>query len=150
MRFISHRGNLYGPAFEKENHPDYIREALHSGFDVEIDVWWVDNCFYLGHDLPMHKIDVEFLKQEGLWCHAKNHSALIALLNIGVHVFSHDKDPVVLTSRGIPWAYPGSEIDQYTVCVMPERANYTPDQLKNCYGICSDYIFIQRQKITLE
>jgi hypothetical protein len=52
MILISHRGNLNGPNPERENHPDYIWEALRAGFEVEIDVWWVEGKFKLGHDEP--------------------------------------------------------------------------------------------------
>ena len=41
MRFIAHRGNVYGANKEKENKPDYIKQALALGFDVEIDAWFV-------------------------------------------------------------------------------------------------------------
>ena len=34
MILISHRGNLTGKNPERENHPDYIKEALDLGFDV--------------------------------------------------------------------------------------------------------------------
>ena len=37
--YISHRGNLTGPIPEKENTVDYINDAIHQGFDVEIDIW---------------------------------------------------------------------------------------------------------------
>ena len=45
MKLISHRGNLEGPNPERENHPDYIYGALQAGYDVEIDVWWVEGKF---------------------------------------------------------------------------------------------------------
>jgi len=139
MYLISHRGNTQGPLPEKENQPLYIRETLALGFDVEIDVWYVDNLFYLGHDSPDYPVTVSFLKQDKLWLHAKNHAALIKLLDLGLHVFSHNIDDVVLTSRGIPWAYPGKPIYK-SICVMPELANYTTEELKSSLGICSDFI----------
>jgi hypothetical protein len=54
MILISHRGNLNGPNPERENHPDYIWEALRAGYEVEIDVWWVEGKFKLGHDEPQY------------------------------------------------------------------------------------------------
>ena len=47
MKIISHRGNLEGRIPEDENNPDYIHEAIESGFDVEIDLWLYENGFYL-------------------------------------------------------------------------------------------------------
>ena len=65
MRFISHRGNLYGPDLEREKHPDYITEALNLGYDVEIDVWLLNGVYWLGHDEPQYKTNLEFLKNDG-------------------------------------------------------------------------------------
>ena len=72
MILISHRGNLNGPNRNRENEPLYIVEALEQGFDVEIDVWWKDNEFWLGHDEPQYKVKREFLQNRKLWCHSKN------------------------------------------------------------------------------
>ena len=72
MIYISHRGNLEGKNPERENHPIYIIEALSQGYDVEIDVWYVDRSFFLGHDAPQYKVDTKFLQNANLWCHAKN------------------------------------------------------------------------------
>ena len=62
MFFISHRGNLEGPIRSEENKIDYINDAINQNFDVEIDVWFKNNNFYLGHDEPQYKIPLEFLK----------------------------------------------------------------------------------------
>ena len=75
MYLISHRGNIEGKT-KWENHPNYIQEAIEEGFDVEIDVWFVDNKLYLGHDLPQYEIDHDFLINDKLWCHAKNIESL--------------------------------------------------------------------------
>jgi hypothetical protein len=50
MILISHRGNINGKQPSKENHPLYIFEAIKQGFQVEIDVWFIDGKFKLGHD----------------------------------------------------------------------------------------------------
>ena len=46
MKLISHRGNLNGRIPERENHPDYIDEAIEAGYDVEIDIWLNDGVLY--------------------------------------------------------------------------------------------------------
>ena len=61
MKLISHRGNISGPNPERENHPEYIFEVLQAGYDVEIDVWFVDNKFMLGHDEPQYEFPFELL-----------------------------------------------------------------------------------------
>jgi hypothetical protein len=50
MILISHRGNINGKQPNKENHSLYIFEAIKQGFQVEIDVWFIDGKFKLGHD----------------------------------------------------------------------------------------------------
>ena len=142
MIWIAHRGNIYGPNKERENTEEYINEALKLGFDVEIDVWLINNEWYLGHDEPQHKTTLEFLKNDKFWCHAKNLCTLSELIkHKDIHTFSHDNDPVIITSKGYLWAFPGMPINSETIAVMPERVNnYSEQQLKNCKGICSDYV----------
>ena len=76
MILISHRGNIDGKLSEYENNPNYILAAIDLGYDVEIDVWFIDGKFMLGHDEPTHEVDYKFLMNEKLWCHAKNLDAL--------------------------------------------------------------------------
>ena len=76
MILISHRGNINGAIPEMENHPDYIKKALAEGYDVEVDVWYIKDAFYLGHDNPQYRIDKIFLQTDGLWIHCKNVEAL--------------------------------------------------------------------------
>ena len=140
---IAHRGNINGPIPEKENTPDYIDAAILAKYDVEIDVWVINNEIYLGHDKPDILITLDFLieRAKSLWCHAKNLEALVLLLKYKLHTFSHDIDDYILTSKGIIWAYPGKPITYDTICVMPERTqNYTLTDILNAKGICSDYI----------
>ena len=66
MKLISHRGNLNGPNKERENHPDYIWEALQAGYEVEIDVWWVDGKFKLGHDEPQYDFPFQFNRKPSI------------------------------------------------------------------------------------
>ena len=72
MILISHRGNLSGPDPSKENHPDYIRAARSAVSGVEVDVWFLDGKFVLGHDHAQYEINKEFLYGTNMWCHAKN------------------------------------------------------------------------------
>tara|TARA_A100001515_G_C4557956_1_gene205634 strand:+ start:105 stop:536 length:432 start_codon:yes stop_codon:yes gene_type:complete len=134
---ISHRGNVSGRNINKENRPDYIKDALRAGYHVEIDVWLVDDKFFLGHDRPEYEIGVSFLEIPEVWCHAKNLDALITMLDLGIHCFWHEKDTVTLTSKGYIWAYPGMQKIRGSIAVMPEINN---DDTSECLGVCSDYI----------
>ncbi len=85
MKIIAHRGNLNGPNFLTENSPDQINLCISKGYDVEIDVWYIDENFYLGHDKPIYKISFSYLleRKEWLWIHCKNQDALYKFNNLG-------------------------------------------------------------------
>jgi len=141
MKMISHRGNIERKNIDTENTLYQINKCLDLGYDVEIDVWYNDNKFYLGHDFPKEIIGVQDLIQPRLWCHAKNYQALLQMQKLDIHYFWHQIDGYTLTSKNIIWAYPGFPIGHNTVCVLPEYNNiYTHDDLQKCYGICSDKI----------
>jgi len=141
MKLISHRGNLTGPEPEKENSQLYIQEALDKGFDVEIDVWLVNNKIYLGHDNPQYEINKTwlYLYKNNLWIHCKNIEAVnyfsskLKLFNY----FWHENDTLTLTSKNYIWVYPGKQPIKTSIAVMPEIYN---DDISQCLGICSDYI----------
>lgn len=139
MIFIAHRGNLEGPNKEKENHPDYIDQALEKKFEAEIDLWIVNGEFFLGHDEPQYPISFEWLlrRSDSLWIHCKNIEAVSKLDPYYFNFFWHENDTVVLTSQGRLWAYPGKQPIQNSIAVMPELYN---DVLDSCKGICTDFV----------
>jgi len=139
MFLISHRGNINGKIPEKENSPAYINEAISSGFDVEIDVWYENNNLYLGHDYPQYQIDMSFLKNDKLWCHCKSLEALSELVIHNVHCFFHESDDATLTSRGYIWTFPKKTLVKKSICVLPEIGYH--GSLDICTGICSDFIW---------
>ena len=107
MILIAHRGNYRGKNISRENHPDYIQEAIKKGYDVELDVWNIDGSYYLGHDEPHILIKNNFIENKKMWCHAKNIQALHSMLTTSnVHCFWHEDDKVTLTSKGFIWKYP--------------------------------------------
>lgn len=153
MIYISHRGNLNGPNPEKENHPDYLKEAVKKGFQVELDVWFENDKFYLGHDEAQYEIKKQFLSNNNFWCHAKNMEAIGALTSSGnfIHCFFHHNDACTLTSRGWIWTYPGELIvSKKSIAVLPESlyAKTNENSLKTAGGICSDYIINYKNSLT--
>lgn len=138
MIYIAHRGNLDGSNPNRENSPDYIEEALSRGYDAEIDVWYISDSWYLGHDAPQHWVSFEFLKNDGLWCHAKNLNALEKMLEADIHCFWHQEDDYTVTSRGYVWAYPGKPVGPNTILVS--RSSKDLEQTLGCYGVCSDQV----------
>jgi hypothetical protein len=138
MKLISHRGNINGKQPNLENNPEYIKDAIEIGYDVEVDVWY-DDGFWLGHDKPTYTIETSFLKNEKLWCHAKNAEAMFKMRQeLNIHFFWHQTDDYTLTSRGFIWTFPKKLLYYNSICVLPELG-YVGD-LDNCYGICSDVI----------
>lgn len=108
MKIISHRGNLNGPKPERENSPSYIDTAISMGYDVEIDVRYLNREFFLGHDAPEYKVSMKWLQQRKskLLIHCKNIDAAYVLSwTDGFHIFSHKDDPYVLTNQGFLWVH---------------------------------------------
>ena len=142
MKLISHRGNLSGPNPEQENQPEYIAEALKQGYDVEIDVWFKDDKFMLGHDEPQYEFPFELIDQHypKLWIHCKNIDALSKLNELDpngskINYFWHENDLGVLTSKSYIWS---TNLINNGILVMPELFDKQP--IETTMGICSDYI----------
>lgn len=137
MLFISHRGNINGPNHKEENKIDYILNALNEMYEVEVDLWFKNNKFYLGHDEPQFEINIDFFEKKKIWIHTKNLECYYELNKFNLNFFWHENDKVVFTSKGYIWNYPGTLLSENSICVLPEQNNV---KKINCLGICSDYI----------
>ena len=137
MFFISHRGNIDGPNPDDENKIKYINDCLHKNFDVEIDLWFVKNKFYLGHDEPQYEVGLDYLNNKKFWIHTKNLECFYELSKYDLNYFWHEKDKIVITSKGFFWNYPGTQLSKKSICVLPEN---TDEKKVECLGICSDFI----------
>lgn len=144
MILISHRGNIDGKIEENENRPSYIDSAIKSGYNVEVDVWFVDGKWWLGHDEPQYQTTTNWLeeRQDKLWIHCKNVDAVIELDSNNKHYnrfnyFWHENDTITLTSFSFIWAYPGKQPIKGSIAVMPEIFD---DDVSRCCGVCSDLI----------
>lgn len=147
MKIISHRGNTLGKLPDLENNPHYIDKAISYGFDVEVDVWVVDDELSLGHDFPQFPVSITWLQErsEVLWIHCKNieavtyfsrHDAIFSSKGTTFNFFWHETDQVTLTSKGAIWAFPGNQPISCSIAVLPELND---DDLSQCFGICSDF-----------
>ena len=139
MKLISHRGNINGKIIEAENRPDYIDDTIRLGYDVEIDLWFINGKIYLGHDSFQYEINDKWLNEriDKLWIHCKNVESLNWIKNTSLHYFWHENDTLTLTSKNYIWVYPGKQPIIGSIAVMPEIFN---DDVSNCLGICSDFI----------
>lgn len=148
MKIIAHRALLDGPNAALQNTPAQIELALSRGYDVEIDIWYVDGKWMLGHDAPEHEIAYEKLRDSHLWLHCKNIEAVHFLRGIGSqwNWFWHENDLITLTSKMFIWTYFGKPETKHrlAICVMPEVTYPWHDVVDMAladewYGICTDY-----------
>ena len=143
MILISHRGNINGKIPSMENHPSYIDKAIALGYDVEIDIWYIDGKLWLGHDEPQYEVLLEWLelRSPSLWIHCKNMDSLSYFneyadkISSQFNYFSHDVDMGVLTSHNYIWS---TNLYDRGILVLPEVFNKEPN--KGTMGICSDVI----------
>lgn len=144
MKLISHRGNITGIKPERENTPSYIDTAISAGYDVEIDIRYLNNKFYLGHDTPDYEVTETWIekRKDKLWIHCKNLEAASVLSKMkDIIFFCHSIDTYVLTSNNYVWVHDLS-LNLDSRCIIPLLSekdiinyNYTI-----VYGICTDYI----------
>ena len=94
MILISHRGNTNSVDNSRENTHSYIQEAIDRGFDVEIDIWYFDNKFWLGHDKQEKEVSIDWIlkRKSSLWIHCKNFGALSELIETDLRVFYHSRE----------------------------------------------------------
>jgi len=148
MKLIAHRGNINGPNSEFENNPEYIDAALSKGFDVEIDVRYIEDQFYLGHDFAQYPISISWLEErkDNIWIHCKDLTSLKFFVNnlTDFNYFWHQEDDFTLTSQKYIWTYPGKSYTENSVLVMPELNTDIDKMVEmkkyDCKGICSDYV----------
>ena len=137
MLIIAHRGNVFGSNPQRENTISYINEALNFGFCVEVDVWYdADTDFlWLGHDSPQYKITCDFLKNDKIWCHAKNRSALEYMIANNIHCFWHETDKYTITNKGYIWCYSGNYSRLGVTVDLTDSVGFLG---KDIFGICTD------------
>lgn len=144
MKLISHRGNITGPKLDRENAPSYIDTAIAAGYDVEIDIRYLNGNFFLGHDTPDYEVTKTWIekRKDKLWIHCKNLDAASSISKIeGVIFFCHSVDTYVLTSNNYIWVHDLSlKLDNR--CIIPllnekDIINYNSNVV---YAVCTDYI----------
>jgi hypothetical protein len=130
---ISHRGNINGPDKTNENRPEHILKVLEF-CNVEVDAWYVNEKWFLGHDEPVYEVDFCFFRK-GMWVHCKNIDAVTKLAKTDINWFWHESDKVVLTNHKYFWCFPGIYIKQG----ITVEFGYNKNLPKDILGICTDY-----------
>jgi hypothetical protein len=142
MILISHRGNLGGPIKEQENSPEYLNKAIELGYDVEVDIWYVNHKIYLGHDFPQYEVDEDYIQgiSNSAWFHCKDFQSLEFFSNsiYNYNYFWHENDRFTITSKGFIWTYPGEQTSANSVIV--DLSKNAKQNNHKCYAICSDYV----------
>ena len=151
MKIISHRGNINGIIEGKENRPSYIDAAIQLGYDVEIDVRFIDGEFWLGHDEPQYKVDLNWMypRKKNLWLHCKDVDSAIELCKINgeFNFFCHSSDPYVLISNNLLWVHDlKGKIG--TDCIIPLLSEKDISDYDNevPYAICTDFITLIKNR----
>lgn len=158
MKIFSHRGNIDGPNPDRENSPEYIDEAIALGFFVEVDIRFIDDKFWLGHDEAKHVVSMKWLetRRTKILLHCKNLDVCQILPRMGFSYFVHSQDKMALISHGEIWLHdlsykPDSPswVNLYGDCIIPlitkEQLSLI-DQFESASGICTDYPNELRQR----
>jgi hypothetical protein len=144
MKLISHRGNYRGVLPERENKPSYIDTAISMGYDVEVDVRFIDGNFYLGHDTPDTLVTLEWIlkRKDKLWLHCKDLESAKQFSNIdNVKYFCHSSDSFVLTSTKHIWVHDlNLNLDETCIIPLLDEKSINNYDKRSVYAICTDYI----------
>jgi hypothetical protein len=145
-KYIAHRGLMDGPNKSIENTIELLESNRRDGIISECDIWYKEEQFWLGHDAPYHIVSHEWIckMKEFLLIHAKNLESFHMLKRIrdqegiDLHIFYHTDEDVVVTTHGACIVYPGLQVYDGWMSMMPECA-----PLINIRGhataVCSDY-----------
>jgi hypothetical protein len=145
MKLISHRGNIRGPIPDKENRPSYIDCAIGNGYDVEIDVNYVNGELWLGHDEPQYKVTHTWIQERSqyLWLHCKDFESAKECWKY--QAFCHSGDPFVYTSTAQIWLHGENDnlytLDDMTIIPVISKQESISFNTKNGvpFGVCTDY-----------
>jgi hypothetical protein len=145
MKIISHRGNLKGVVPNKENRPSYIDSAIGSGYEVEVDIRYINGEFWLGHDTPDYKINKHWIlnRINDIWYHCKNLDAAIELkkLNRDIKYFCHLQDSYIITSTNHFWVHDLSlKLDENCIIPLLDEESVLKFNDKIVYAVCTDYV----------
>ncbi len=150
MIIYAHRGNLTGRTPARENAPDYIDNAIATGFHVEIDLRMVDGKFFLGHDKAQHPITAQWLRERKhrLLAHIKDHHAIREAQGIGIDLFCHEKDEFTLTRMGFLWLAQTAIVpDKYSIVPLITREQIETYPHRGMYGVCSDFPILANERL---
>ena len=151
MKLISHRGNFSGIYSDRENKPSYIDTTLSLGYDVEVDIRYVNDKFYLGHDNPDFLVSEKWIteRKDYIWFHCKDllSAQKFKKMDCEIKYFCHSSDDFVLTSTNHTWVH-NLELELDDTCIIPLLDIKSIENYNNqlVYAICTDFINILKSK----
>ena len=152
MIIISHRGNINGPVPEKENRPSYIDCALQLGYDVEVDIRFINGTFWLGHDTPDYEVSNTWIlkRKNNIWFHCKDldSASMLNELDDTINKFCHTSDSFVLVSNGTVWVHDLTlNLDEKCIIPLINKQNIIDYNGPEVCGICTDFTVLLKNKI---
>lgn len=156
MIYISYRGVFDGNNFQDANTPNQITKAMNFGFNVMIDVWKVNDKFYLGNEQPTTEVTAKYLQNKRFWLNARNNAMITFLQSEPAKnypnwfYFPSMPPPAYVTASNGKLITPGNvPINNNSVIFLPEitdTAMFSTVHLR-CFGIVSSYqTFIRRMR----
>ena len=156
MILISHRGNISSKNLSIENRFNQIKLCLFEyKISVEIDLWYINNTFYLTHDPIFDNSSkeeannlLEFIYNNphyhsNLFVHCKNKDAFIKMQQNNrfkfLNLFMHEDDPFTVTTTGFIWAHPKS-FQERKDSIFVDINNIINKNDREILGICTDHI----------
>ena len=155
MLYISYRGIYDGTNYEYANTPNQLGKAMGAGFSCMIDVWKVDDKFYLGNDQPLTEVTEKYIQGNRWWINARN-TAMQAWLptqrsTLYPNYFwfiTPTPPPAYVTASNGKLITPGTvPINNNSVIFLPEiddKGLFSTVHLRN-YAICSTYLTLIRR-----
>lgn len=144
MKIISHRGNIEQSYPQLENDPIYIQNAINQNIITEIDIWFVEKKYFLGHDSPKYEIDESWIikNQNWLLAHCKNIQAFYNLSHISNNILKlcHSNDPYVAINGELIWVH-DKNLPLNDSCIIPVYEKlYDISNFLIVHAICTDYV----------
>ena len=124
---------MFGPDKKLENNPEHILNICNK-IDVEVDAWFIDNRWFLGHDGPQYEVKESFFNDK-MWIHCKNLQACEELSSTNLNWFWHENDKMTLTSKGYKWVLP----KVYVKGGITVEYGFNAELPKDILGVCTDY-----------
>lgn len=144
MLVYAHRGNLTGSISENENTIGQIKRALAKNVNVEVDVFYINDILYLGHDKPQEKIEKEFLKNNRILTHAKDIQTMFYLSQFReINSFIQKDENISVSTHGnvIVHQHYSFNLDWANSKTIMVDLNLNKYKTPNVGGIITDFAF---------